>query len=37
MSLRPFPPGMHKLVGETDVYTVGHDTRQEVMRDKQCN
>ena len=37
MTLRTFPPGTYKLAGEKEMYTVGHEARQEVMRDKQYN
>lgn len=37
MNLRTFPLGTYKLAGEKEMYTVGHEARQEVMKDKQCN
>lgn len=30
-------PSRNKLTGETDMYTVGHDPRHEVLRDTPCN
>ena len=36
-NLRTFPPGTYKLAGEKEMYTVGHEARQEVRRGKQCN